>query len=360
MSQVDNENESVCNKNKNYALMFTSPQVLKDNHNDIIPKQQTRNDFPKEGDYAGKIFGMNRFYKSPIPRTPQNYKHDLRKVEVSPTFSDLPDATSVMMFPDNRGTHNYFISHTSSHDHHRDFTPNHLMIPREMRHGSIPPSTLRGKCVLNGPINATTKNVMMQDKISSPVQEKKVETICYKLKKINNFKTRNLEVIKKPSNAKVETIEQEVVDVETRKFKRIKKSTRLKKFKYKPVLAKVSKICCGCKKSNCKKSYCNCFKFNVPCNSKCGCSGCDNNETFKSKPVIDSFTSLQNNEKTIQHGVKSNYVEELKAIQGRDSIPQTSIGCNCRKSFCQKKYCDCFSKNVKCTAACRCFSCCNN
>ncbi|MCB0369759.1 MAG: TCR domain-containing protein [Bdellovibrionales bacterium] len=34
-------------------------------------------------------------------------------------------------------------------------------------------------------------------------------------------------------------------------------------------------------------------------------------------------------------------------------------GCNCRKTRCQKKYCECHSKGVRCTAKCNCMDCCN-
>ena len=33
---------------------------------------------------------------------------------------------------------------------------------------------------------------------------------------------------------------------------------------------------CHCKRSNCKKKYCECFEFGMPCTSNCKCEGCQN------------------------------------------------------------------------------------
>ena len=34
-----------------------------------------------------------------------------------------------------------------------------------------------------------------------------------------------------------------------------------------------------------------------------------------------------------------------------------SLGCNCTKSNCLKKYCECFKANLKCSVNCRCREC---
>lgn len=32
-------------------------------------------------------------------------------------------------------------------------------------------------------------------------------------------------------------------------------------------------------------------------------------------------------------------------------------GCNCKKTHCKKKYCECFNAGVKCTYLCKCENC---
>ena len=33
---------------------------------------------------------------------------------------------------------------------------------------------------------------------------------------------------------------------------------------------------CNCKKSACKKNYCDCFRSGIGCSSACRCEGCEN------------------------------------------------------------------------------------
>ena len=89
---------------------------------------------------------------------------------------------------------------------------------------------------------------------------------------------------------------------------------------------------CNCKKSKCLKLYCECFSNQLFCSSECECNNCANHELNKAK-------------------VASLY-QELGPRTSREEK-----GCKCTKSNCLKKYCDCFSRGVKCGDLCQCENC---
>lgn len=110
--------------------------------------------------------------------------------------------------------------------------------------------------------------------------------------------------------------------------------------------AKAGGSCCTCKKSKCLKLYCECFRTNGFCGEGCSCTECYNRKEFAD--VRDQF-----------------YLEQLQRNPGSFSskivaLPHTHIysrGCNCKKTECQKNYCECFAAGVKCSSLCRCTEC---
>ncbi|XP_027364730.1 protein tesmin/TSO1-like CXC 2 [Abrus precatorius] len=117
---------------------------------------------------------------------------------------------------------------------------------------------------------------------------------------------------------------------------------------------------CSCKKSKCLKLYCACFSHGVFCTESCSCKDCIN------KPINADIVAQTREQ------IKSRDAPAFspKISRNSDSVPEiggdphkTTVsarhkkGCNCKKSRCQQKYCECFQGNVGCSSKCRCEGC---
>ncbi|DBA66867.1 TPA: hypothetical protein ACH3X2_002000 [Trebouxia sp. C0005] len=100
---------------------------------------------------------------------------------------------------------------------------------------------------------------------------------------------------------------------------------------------------CTCKKSRCLKLYCECFAAGVFCDN-CLCTNCCN--------TVEAASLVVEAKQNIVKARPSAF--DPKVI---NATQQHSKGCNCRKSRCLKKYCECFQAGVLCTEACRCLDC---
>ena len=85
---------------------------------------------------------------------------------------------------------------------------------------------------------------------------------------------------------------------------------------------------CGCKNTRCLLLYCECFAAMVLCSMACHCQECENTQNSKSR------------------------VEASRKRRKR-----RSSGCNCIKSRCLKKYCECYAAGRGCEDNCNCIGC---
>ena len=96
---------------------------------------------------------------------------------------------------------------------------------------------------------------------------------------------------------------------------------------------------CICRKIQCLKLYCECFANKVKCTSLCKCINCKNNESFEMerKAVVEA----------LEHKNKDVFIKPPKK------------SCNCKKSQCLKKYCECYQAGMNCSVYCKCVNCSN-
>ncbi len=98
--------------------------------------------------------------------------------------------------------------------------------------------------------------------------------------------------------------------------------------------------CCNCKKSQCLKLYCDCFAAGECCKG-CSCVDCHNVPSFEGERAL------------AQQLISS---KNPVAFQRRISGPG-KLACNCSRSGCLKKYCECYKSGAKCGTMCNCTGC---
>ncbi|KAJ4744597.1 Protein tesmin/TSO1-like CXC 2 [Rhynchospora pubera] len=117
---------------------------------------------------------------------------------------------------------------------------------------------------------------------------------------------------------------------------------------------------CSCKKSKCLKLYCECFAAGVYCSEPCACQGCFN-KPIHEETVLSTRKQIEfRNPLAFAPKVIRTSDPGLELGEDSNNTPASARhkrGCNCKKSNCLKKYCECFQGGVGCSASCRCESC---
>ena len=101
---------------------------------------------------------------------------------------------------------------------------------------------------------------------------------------------------------------------------------------------------CKCSKIGCLKLYCECFANGLTCTDRCSCTCC-RNTTGHEHQILNAKMLANYRHPGVFKGVPV-YVPTRK--------------CTCKKSKCNKKYCECYSAGVKCTQFCECKDCHND
>ena len=111
-----------------------------------------------------------------------------------------------------------------------------------------------------------------------------------------------------------------------------------------------SKPKCTCSKTGCRKKYCACFSKGRLCEG-CECKNCQNciptGEGGAAPPRIDLQKNMNESENE----------DEYNNENGMQSPKTQRAMCNCTKSNCMKKYCECFKQGLNCNSVCRCIDC---
>ena len=105
------------------------------------------------------------------------------------------------------------------------------------------------------------------------------------------------------------------------------------------------KLCCTCTKTGCLKKYCACYANGKFCEG-CDCKNCCNTKDNENNIL------LNNNQSDTDSHISNENNNSINHVHG-------VLICNCTKSNCTKKYCECYKQGKECGPLCRCVNCVN-
>lgn len=113
---------------------------------------------------------------------------------------------------------------------------------------------------------------------------------------------------------------------------------------------------CRCGRTKCLKQYCACFRTDQRCTSDCVCQDCRNDGKHEAERMM-AVRHVRMHSNTAFKGTRL-AANDQQVITPRGSV-RILRGCRCKKSRCQKKYCECFGVGLSCTSSCVCIDCIN-
>lgn len=109
---------------------------------------------------------------------------------------------------------------------------------------------------------------------------------------------------------------------------------------------------CNCRYSKCLKLYCECFAAGEYCLG-CNCNNCSNKPEYEVKNIQElRLKKIQSILERDSLAFRPKIPLDPKTLEMK-AAPHFK-GCNCRKTKCLKKYCECFNAGIPCGENCKC------